>query len=422
MVRGDPLVINWPAFRSGHATLGNVLSMGGGTANTTSLLRVMNERAVFAEIFQLGKVSRPELAQATGLSKPTISVALADLERARLVRTVGLRTGNAGRAALLYEIRPQAGWVLAVDIGRAYVRLALADLVGEIVARRDEPSRAESYDALLAQLSRMAAELTTEAGLTPGDITLAVFGMPGIHDKETGALRVAPNLPGWELPGAVERLAEVTGSPYILENDVDLAAVGEGTYGLGEGVPHFVYVSVGTGIGMGVVIDGKLYRGSRGAAGEISYLPVGEGDPRADPGRGMFESVASADGVIAAAARLGMIAATAKDVFDAARAGDETALKVVAIEADHVAHALAGIIAVLDPELVVLGGGIGAQAADLLIGPVTERLPALAALRPPRIEASTLGVDAVLLGALAFGLATARDLVFERAVAATPPG
>nr|WP_063794822.1 ROK family transcriptional regulator [Microbispora sp. ATCC PTA-5024] len=394
-----------------------MVSIGGGPANTTSLLRVMNERAVFAEIFRLGKVSRPELAQATGLSKPTISVALADLERARLVRPVGLRTGNAGRAALLYEIRPEAGWVLAVDVGRAYVRLALADLVGEIAARAEEPSRAESLDGLLDQLSRMVAGLTAQAGLAPGDVTVAVFGTPGIHDKETGALRLAPNLPGWERPGAVERLAVVTESPYVLENDVDLAAVGEGAYGLGEGVSHFVFVSIGTGIGMGVVIDGKLYRGSQGAAGEISYLPVGEGDPLVDLGRGMFESVASADGVVAIAERLGLSTGTAKDVFEAARAGNEAALKAVAAEADHVAHALAGVIAVLDPELVVLGGGIGAQAGDLLIRPVSERLESLVALRPPRIEVSTLGPDAVLLGALAVGLATARDLVFERAVA-----
>ncbi|GAA0418000.1 sugar kinase [Acrocarpospora corrugata] len=394
-----------------------MVSIGGVTANTTSLLRVMNERAVFGEIFRMGQVSRPELAQATGLSKPTISVALADLERAKLVRAVGLRTGNAGRAALLYEIRPQAGWVLAVDIGRNYVRVALADLVGDIVARRDEPSRADHPAELIAQLTGLAAELLAGAGLTAEDITLSVFGTPGIHDKETGALLLAPNLPGWELPGAVERLAEVVAAPYVLENDVDLAAVGEGAYGLGQGVSHFVFVSIGTGIGMGVVIDGRLYRGSRGAAGEISYLPVGEGDPRVNPGRGMFESVASADGVLALARRLGLDAATAKDVFDAARAGDATAGRVLAAEVDHIAHALAGVAAVLDPELVVLGGGIGAQAGDLLAGPVAERLESLVALRAPRIQISSIGPDAVLLGALAVGLAAARDQVFEQTVA-----
>ncbi|XVQ84524.1 ROK family protein [Microbispora siamensis] len=401
-----------------------MVSIGGGAANTTSLLRSINQRVVFTEIFRLGKASRPELAQVSGLSKPTISMALADLERARLVRPVGLRTGGTGRAALLYEIRPEAGWVLAADIGRTTVRLALADLVGDVVARRQEPSSARSYDGLLEQLVRLAAEVVAEAGLEPGDVTVTVFGTPGIHDKESGALRLAPNLPGWERPGAVDALSGVTGSPYTVENDVDLAAVGEGAYGLGKGVSHFVLVSIGTGVGMGVVIDGGLYRGARGAAGEISYLPMGlpggEDGPGFDRRRGEFESVASADGVVAAAARLGMTAATAKEVFDAARGGDAVARRVVDTEADHVARALAGVIAVLDPELVVLGGGIGAQAGDLLAGPVAERLETLVALTPPRIEVSTLGPDAVILGALAVGLSTARDLVFERAVAAGP--
>lgn len=398
-----------------------------GTASTTSLLRVMNARAVFAEVFRLGKVSRPELAQATGLSKPTVSVALTGLEHAGLLRQVGQRAGPAGRSALLYEVRPQAGWVLAIDIGRAYVRGAIADLVGNIVARKDEPSRGSRVADLVAQLTDLADELAAQPGITRTDVTLAVFGTPGVHDKQTGALHLAPNLPGWDRPGAVERLAGITGSAYVVENDVDLAVVGEATYGLGKGVAHFVYVSIGTGTGMGVMIDGKLYRGFRGAAGEIAYVPVAEGDPLLDEsasrGRGMFESVASADGVVAAARRLGMVdAATAKDVFAAARAGNDAAAQAVLREADHVAHALAAVTAVLDPELVVLGGGIGTQGGDLLVAPVVDRLKSLVALVPPRIEVSILGADAVLRGALAVGLTAARDMVLDRAVNAGPPG
>jgi predicted NBD/HSP70 family sugar kinase len=382
----------------------------------------MNERAVFAEIFRLGKASRPELAQATGLSKPTVSVALANLERAGLLQTVGLRAGVAGRSALLYEVRPEAGWVLAVDIGRAYVRLAVADLVGRVVARRQAPSRSARAADLVEQLTRLAREVTVEAGASPEEVTLAVFGTPGIHDRATGRLHLAPNLPGWNRAGAVERLAEVSGQQFLVENDTDLAAVAEAVHGLGAGVSHFAYISIGTGTGMGIMIDGKLYRGSQGAAGEISYLPVGEGDPvLSEPksrSRGMFESVAAADGIVAVARRLGMDdVSTAKDVLDAARRGDPVAQRVVAIEADHVAHAVASVAAVLDPELVVLGGGIGAQAGDLFVGPVIERLRHLVALRPPRIEVSTLGTDAVLLGALAVGLTAARDLVFDRAAA-----
>jgi predicted NBD/HSP70 family sugar kinase len=387
----------------------------------------MNERAVFAEIFRLGKVSRPELAQATGLSKPTISVALANLERAGLLRSVGLRAGVAGRSALLYEVRPQAGWVLAVDIGRAYVRLAVSDLVGQIVARRQAYSRSARATDLVAQLKQLAGEVAAEAGASRDEITLTVFGTPGIHDRETGRLHLAPNLPGWNRPGAVQRLADVAGPQFLVENDTDLAAMAEAAHGLGAGVSHFAYVSIGTGTGMGIMIDGKLYRGSQGAAGEISYLPVGEGDPVLDEPnahrRGMFESVAAADGIVALARRLGMEhASTAKEVLDAAREGDLTAQRVVTAEVDHVAHAIASVSAVLDPELVVLGGGIGAQAGDLLVGPIIHRLRNLVALRPPRIEVSTLGTDAVLLGALAVGLTAARGLVFDRAVARSTVG
>src|SRR6478736_111832 len=106
------------------------------TASTTSLLRVINERAVYERIRQQGPVSRPQLAEATGLSKPTISLALADLERGKLVRAVGHRSGAARRAAVLYEIRPEAGYVIAIDVGRAWIRLALANLAGEVLARR----------------------------------------------------------------------------------------------------------------------------------------------------------------------------------------------------------------------------------------------------------------------------------------------
>jgi predicted NBD/HSP70 family sugar kinase len=265
--------------------------------------------------------------------------------------------------------------------------------------------------------------LATEAGITRDDITLAVFGTPGIHDKATGALHLAPNLPGWDRPGAVDRLAGIAGPHFVVENDVDLAVLGEATYGLGRGVAHFVYVSIGTGTGMGIMIDGKLYRGFRGAAGEIGYVPVGEGDPLLDEatsrGRGMFESVASADAIVAMARRLGVRdAPTAKEVFAAARAGDEAAWQAVLREADHVAHAIAVVAAVLDPELVVLGGGIGTQEGDLLVGPVVDRLKSLVVLLPPRIEVSALGSDAVLQGALAVGLTAARDLVLDRAASA----
>lgn len=391
------------------------------TANTTSMLRIMNERAVYERIRELGPVSRPQLAGVTGLSKPTISLALANLQRANLVVSVGRRTGSAGRAALLYEIRPEAGWVIGLDVGREWVRAALVDLGGEIAVRRDVPSRADGSAALIEGIGRLVDELAEAAD---GEITNIVLGTPGVHDVENRRLHLAPNLPGWDHPGVTGRLAERLPAPIAIENDIALAALGEQGYGLGADVRHFVYVSIGTGIGMGIIVDGELYRGARGAAGEIAFWPMGEGDPLAPGTRrhGMLESVASASGVVAAARRLGMTGEiTAKRVFDEAREGDPTAVSAVEHEADHVSRALAGVVALLDPELVVLGGGIGGHGADVLLGEVRRRLKGMTPLGPPSLEVSPLGDDAVVLGALATGLATARALVLDRANGTAQP-
>jgi predicted NBD/HSP70 family sugar kinase len=393
------------------------------TANTTSVLRIMNERAVYERIRRLGPVSRPQLAAATGLSKPTISLALADLERAGLVVSVGHRTGSAGRAALLYEIRSEAGWVIGLDVGREWIRAALVDLSGEIAVRRDVPAASGGAGALIGRIGELVDDL---AAVAVGEITNIVLGTPGVYDAENHRLHLAPNLPGWDRPGVTHRLAERLPAPIAIENDIALAALGEQGYGLGAGLRHFVYVSIGTGIGMGIILDGELYRGARGAAGEIAFLPMGEGDPLAHAPatrrHGMLESVASAPGVVATAQRLGMDGRlTAKRVFDEARSGDPVAERAVAHEVDHVARALAGVVALLDPELIVLGGGIGGHGADVLLGAVRDRLEAMTPLGPPRIEVSPLGDDAVVLGALATGLATARTSVFDRAVSGAEP-
>jgi predicted NBD/HSP70 family sugar kinase len=389
------------------------------TASTTSLLRVINERAVFERIRQHGPVSRPQLAEATGLSKPTISLALADLERWKLVRAVGHRSGATGRAAVLYEIRPDAGYVIAVDVGRAWIRLALANLAGEVLVRRTEPSQARSARSLVAQISRRARALAAEVGVAYQKITFTVIGSPGFVDPRSGTIQLAPNLAGWGHAGVLEALGAQLGPSFVVENDVKLATLGEQAHGQGKGIANFAFVSIGTGIGMGIVIEGRLYRGSRGAAGEIGYLPLGE--PEADTvigvqRRGWLESVAAADGVVANARRLGIEEpVTAKQVFEAARRGERAALEVVHLQAERLARAVAAVTAVIDPELIILGGGIGGNG-DLLIKPMEKRLRTLLRVPAPKIVVSALGDDAVVLGALATALTTAREQVFERAV------
>jgi predicted NBD/HSP70 family sugar kinase len=386
-------------------------------ARTTAVVRVINERAVYEQIRRLGTASASQLVAATGLSKATIGLAFGSLERVGLISQVGHRVGQVGRAPRLYEIRPDAGRAMAVDVGASWIRLAVADLSGAITARADHRVRALAASALAEQIGELARATAADAGVALDDINHTVVGFPGIYEPDADRIMAAPNLPGWQVPGSVAALRAQLGPRFSIDNDVNLATVAEQEHGAGADAANFVFVSVGTGIGMGIVIGGDLYRGSSGRAGEISFLPVGDGPgqlPAPDVRQhGILETVASADGVLSAAKRLGMTAASAEQVFDAARSGDDAAIRVVHDEASHLARALAAVIAVLDPGLIVIGGGVGGNA-DLLLEPTKRLLGDLLALSPPPIKMSMLGRDAVVLGGLAAGLDRARDDVLAQ--------
>jgi predicted NBD/HSP70 family sugar kinase len=382
---------------------------------TPRLLRAHNERALLECLRSAGPSSRPDLARIAGLSKPTVSQALANLESVGLVRPVGPASPSLGRTAMLYEVDPTAGYVVGIDIGRAWIRVAAADLSGEIVARRDERNRARSGSALVRSVAAVAHEVVEAAGLTWKQVAHTVVGGPGVFDPDSDRLRHAPNVPGWSRPGVMSELREALPPTVALDNDANLAAVGERSYGSGRHARTFVYVSVGTGIGMGVIIDGELYRGAHGAAGEVGYLPLGEDGTagREARRRGILEEAASADAVVRTAKRLGMEGATsAKRVFAAARGGDDLALAAVDAEAQRLALVVGTVAAIVDPEFVLLGGGVGSNI-DLLRPPLERRLGELTPLAPPVAEGE-LGHDAIVLGAVASALDTARDLVFEQ--------
>src|SRR4051794_7158028 len=383
------------------------------------LLRAINERTLLDRLTRSGPASRAQLARETGLSKPTLSLALGNLERAGLVRELGHISPARGRTAVLYGPDPTAAYVLGIDIGRAWLRLAAADLGGQIVARRDVRNRARSAAALVREVSAVAHDLIGTAGVTWDQVAHTVVGGPGVYDPDSGRLRHAPNLPGWSRPGLMSALREALPHSVELDNDANLAALGERAYGQGREASNFVYLWVGTGIGLGIVLDGTLYRGAFGAAGEVAYLPLpapesSQAAARARARRrGMLEEAASADAVVRGARALGMGGRlTAESVFAAARSGDERAVAAVDAEAGRLALVVGSVAAILDPELVILGGGVGGNV-DLLRPRLEARLEEVSPLCP-RIAASELGTDAVVLGAIATAVETARELVFEQ--------
>ncbi len=387
---------------------------------TPQLLRVMNERILLEHLRVNGPRSRAQLARETGLSKPTVSLALANLEQAALVRAIGqVGSERGGRQAVLYELNPTVGYVMGIDIGRSWVRIAIADLACRIVARRNIQNQAEGATMLVDTVAELAHEMVKSAGLTWTQILHVVVGTPGVLDREGGHLLFAPNLPEWSQQGLIEKLRVGLGTNFTVDNDANLAALGEHTFGRGVGVATFVFLTVGTGVGMGIVINGTLYRGAHGLSGEVGFLPLeAQGEPKvasaADASRrGILETVAAADGVVQAARASGMRPPlSAKRIFDAARNGDEQALVVVEYEARQLARVVASVVAILDPELVVLGGGVG-HNIDLLRNPLEHYLKEITPLRA-HIVASKLGEDAVLLGALSTALEVARDLVFQQ--------
>lgn len=221
-------------------------------------LRSNNEWLLLERLRSAGPLSRAQLARDTGLSKPTVSAALAMLERAGLAREAGLLAPERGRIAVLYEPDPQAGHVLGVDIGRARLRVAVADLNGRILARRDVPNRGRSANAVADAVVAAAREATEQAGLRPGDVVHAAIGSPGVWDESQRRVHYAGNLPGWGRRGLFERLAAGLETRISLHNDANLAALGEYADGAGAGSKVFVYLLIGTGLGMGVVVGGEL--------------------------------------------------------------------------------------------------------------------------------------------------------------------
>ncbi|MFI9592213.1 ROK family protein [Nonomuraea sp. NPDC052265] len=400
------------------------------------LLRVLNERRLLDQLHEHGPASRADLAKSTGLSKPTVSAALAGLEEDGLVHLVGEVSGRPGPVSSLYDVNAASTHVAGIDIGRDWIRVAVADLRGAFAGRTDGRNTARTSAELAGLVGELARAAAREAEVEWGAITCAVVGSPGVYDPVRGGLDFAPNLPG--PPDLADHLRAALGVDLVIENDINLAAVGEHAHGAGRGKATFALVSIGTGVGMGIVINGELYVGARGAAGEISYVPAPEEPPDPTPPdanpharstdslargtgssardtdsfvHGATEAVTSAPGVVRAARAAGLELETAREVFAAAADGNETARSVVEAEGRRIGGLLVAVAAVLDPEVIVLSGGVG-RNLDLLGASVERRIAELGPLRP-RVVASMLGDSGVLLGAVAHAKSRAWDLIFD---------
>jgi predicted NBD/HSP70 family sugar kinase len=361
--------------------------------------RQLSVNAVIQTIRARGPISRAELAKVTGFSKQTISEVVHELAEEGWLRPCGRTSGHLGRSAVTYEINGRAALAAGIDLGGSKISAGICDLTGEILAESLTATDPRGGTHLVDQVAGILDGLADEAAASTGELRLLVLGTPGVMQSETGRIRIAPNVPGLDTIDLRGLLAERLGVSVLVENDVNLAARGEQWRGRGAGLKNFAFVALGTGIGMGIVADGHLLRGAHGAAGEISYLPLG-GDPY-DPSGFTMGTLERAVGSAAITRRFagfgGREGATVREVFEALGAGDEAAIATIEETARLIAPAIAAIGAMLDPEIVVLGGSVGIR--DELIEAILRFLPRCTP-DPPRVEASVLGSRAALIGAL----------------------
>lgn len=378
-------------------------------------------QAVLGVMLRQGPVSRAELSRITGLSKQTTSEVIRALMAEDWARVHGQVQGALGRSAVTYELRRGAAHVLSIDLGGTKLHVALADLAGRIIVEDREPTDTRGGAHLIEQIGAITDRLLRHAGLPPGTLHGATMGSPGVFQPATGRILLAPNIPGVDGMNVAGTLSARLGCPVQIENDVNLAALGEHWCGCCAGIGTFAFVALGTGIGMGIVGDGRLLRGAGGAAGEIAYLPLG-GDPFDSRGSrlGTLESAVGSAAILDRYHGLGGAPATdVRAVFDRLEAGDAAASVTLDEVARLLAQACMAIRALLDPGRIVFGGSIGGRALLL------DRVRTLVARHmsdPVPIEASSLGPRAAIMGGI--GQAVARlheDLCGDVRSAGKPP-
>ncbi|GAA0696641.1 ROK family transcriptional regulator [Kitasatospora atroaurantiaca] len=384
-------------------------------AGTPSLLRAINDRAALELLLANGPLSRTQIGTLTGLSKPTASQLLARLESAGLVLPVGTTAGGPGPNAQLYQVNPAAGYVAGLDVTTSHVRVAVADITGATLAEHLAPTKGWPAAATVERTAEAVAEAVRKAGLAPDALREIVIGVPGALDPVSGKLRYASHLPGWHSPRLLAELEAALGAPVSIENDVNLAAIAEQSFGAAQGCEDFVLLWAEEGIGAAIVIAGRLHRGFTGGAGEVGYMPV-PGAPVIHNVRrknsGGFQELAGADAVLALAREHGLAAPTAEEAIALALTTPDEGDRFLETLAERLAVGLAVIVSVVDPELVVISGGIPTAGGDRLRGLVQEALAGISIPRP-EVRSSTVPGSPVLHGALQRALATAREAAFS---------
>lgn len=368
-------------------------------------------------------ISRAEIAQLLAVSRSTVSVIVDDLIAIGLVVERGVGVSRGGRRPIVLQLNADSGRVVGVDMGATHLLVIVADLLGQVLAETETPlDIAAGPEIYLRRTFAVVDESLQTAQCSLADVCAIGVGVPGPVIADKGIVSAPPIMPGWDDFAIRQRLTDYWRKPITLDNDADLGALGEWAYGSGQGESNLVYIKIGTGIGCGILLGGKIYHGVLGTAGEIGHVTISEDGPPCTCGNyGCLEAMAGGR-AIAQRAQLAIKAGqrtqlmdmnhhheiTARDVAVAAQAGDTVSQQLLSDAGRHIGSAIASLINLLNPGVVLVGGGV-TNAGDFLLNPIRQAVNERTmrpSLRAARIERAGLGRCSTAMGAVSLALTT----------------
>lgn len=393
-------------------------------------VRTLNKRVILNMIrFTPGGISRAELARQMDLTRSAISTIIDDLAHVGLVHEMDNGPATGGRRPILLEINPRHGYVVGIDMGASHLGIVVADFSAHVLEEREYPLAVEAGpEKCLAKVDAQLRELLSHLNLSMEDVMAVGLGVPGPVVADAGSVSAPPIMPGWDNYPIRDHLQKQWNAPVALSNDAELGALGEWAYGAGRGEQNLAYIKVGTGIGAGLLLDGQMYRGTTGSAGEIGHITIQDGGPLCTCGNhGCLEAVAGGGAIARKAGeavrsgrrtQLSSIPVdhiTARDVAAAARLGDLVAQQVLTEAGTYLGIAVASLVNLFNPSMVVVGGGVS-QVGDLLLEPIRRAVrerSLRSAAQAVRITAAVLGRRSSSIGAVVQGIDLALDRLIE---------
>ena len=366
-------------------------------------LRGANQRRIVEALKEQGQLTQAELARQTGLAASTVSNIVAQLRRAGIVAA---QDGPAGRRGQLVRFVASAGVVAGIDVAHDQLRVALADLAHTVLAEHVEPLQPDHRcQDVLARAQELIADLCQRAGIGASALRAAGLAVPAPISPDCALVSAPTVLPGWAECDLREAAGAALGVPVVVDNDANLGALAEHRWGAGREIDHLAYVTLGHGVGAGLILDGQLYHGARGVVGEIGHVSIDPAGPFCGCGnRGCLTGYVSATTLPAQLGNSRPALTTAADVIAAAQHGDPACRRVLSDVGRLVGAAIAPLVALLDPALVIIGGTL-ATAGELLVQPLRQGLAErVIPTDAVAVECAALGPRAHVLGAVAVAI------------------